>query len=206
MISTDYIINLLLYFIQNVPMNTFHSQLVSKALDLFPSLTEEDLKPYLLRSRATSAYDAVTLLARSVGVASEQSDHEGNQNYLIDTQVALERIVMVRDVASYVYTLAMITLSKPPPLPPSLFLQYCEYCRLNSGCFLDANETKECQDTCGSNYQNILNPKQLLQSQTNVLRRDYLLNEFGQILYSQFIGTIPLISQIIHAECISLNY
>ena len=40
-----------------------------KITDRFPSLTEEDLKPYLLRSRATSAYDAVTLLAQSVGVA-----------------------------------------------------------------------------------------------------------------------------------------
>ena len=48
--------------------------LLSKALKLFPSLmiTEEDLKPYLLRSRATSAYDAVTLLARSVGMAFSQ--------------------------------------------------------------------------------------------------------------------------------------
>ena len=48
---------------------------MAKALYLFPSLTEEDLKPYLLRSRATNAYDAVTLLARSVGVAF---DHGGD--------------------------------------------------------------------------------------------------------------------------------
>ena len=183
-------------------MNTFHSQLVSKALDLFPSLTEEDLKPYLLRSRATSAYDAVTLLARSIRVASERSDHEGNQNYLIDTQVALERIVMVRDVAMCI---PYLDCDYNTPPPPSLSLQYCEYCRLNSGCFLDANETKQCQDNCGSNYQSILNPKQLLQSPTNLLCRDYLLHEFGQILYSQFIGTIPLILQIIHAECIFPN-
>ena len=64
-----------------------------KALDLFPSLTEEDLKPYLLRSRATNAYDAVSLLARSVGVAFEES--EGN---CIDTnlvQVALKGMFMV---------------------------------------------------------------------------------------------------------------
>ena len=82
-----------------MPLNTFHSQLVSKALDLFPSLIEEDLKPYLLHSRATSAYDAVTLLARSIRVAFEQSDHEANQNCQSDAQVALERIAMVRDVA-----------------------------------------------------------------------------------------------------------
>ena len=83
------------------------------------------------------------------------------------------------------YTLAVITLIALS-LSLSLSLsQYCEYCRLNSGCFLDANETKQCQDTCGSDYN------QILRSQSNLLHRDYLLNEFGQILYSQFIGTIP---------------
>ena len=74
-------------------LNDFHSLLLSKALDLFPSLTEEDLKPYLLRSRATNAYDAVVLLAQSVGVALKQS-----QSSCIDTnlvQVALERTLIV---------------------------------------------------------------------------------------------------------------
>ena len=53
--------------------------LLSKAIDLFPFPTnssEKDLKPYLLHSRATSAYDAVTLLARSVGVAFDQGRDE----------------------------------------------------------------------------------------------------------------------------------
>ena len=74
-------------------MGAFHSQLISKALDLFPSLTEEDLKPYLLHSRATSAYDAVTLLARSVGVAFNQSRNSCTNTHL--QQIALEEIFMV---------------------------------------------------------------------------------------------------------------
>ena len=72
-------------------MGEFHSQLVSKARDLFPSLTEEDLEPYLLRSRATSAYDAVTLLARSVGVTFDQHQDEGNCPSVEQVQTALER-------------------------------------------------------------------------------------------------------------------
>ena len=74
-------------------MGEFHSQLISKALDLFPSLTEDDLKPYLLHSRATSAYDAVTLLARSVGVAFNQGRNSCTNTRL--QQVALEEIFMV---------------------------------------------------------------------------------------------------------------
>ena len=66
---------------------------MAKALDLFPSLTEEDLKPYLLRSRATNAYDAVTLLARSVGVAFDQGGNNCTDSNLV--QVVLEKIFMV---------------------------------------------------------------------------------------------------------------
>ena len=39
----------------------------------------------------------------------------------------------------------------------------------------------------------IFDPKQHLQSRSDLFHKDYLLNEFGQILYSQFIGTIPSI-------------
>ena len=77
-------------------MTSFHNQLLSKTLDLFPFLTEEDLKPYLLHSRAINAYDAVTLLARSVGVAFDQARGEDH----IDTsqiQLALEKAFMVTD-------------------------------------------------------------------------------------------------------------
>ena len=74
-------------------MGEFHSQLLSKALDLFPLLTEEDLKPYLLHSRAANAYDAVTLLAQSVGVTFEQGrDSCTNTRF---QQAALEEIFMV---------------------------------------------------------------------------------------------------------------
>ena len=84
------------------------------------------------------------------------------------------------------YCLSSLSLSL------SLSIQYCEYCRLNSGCFLDTNETKQCQDTCGSDSLSIPDPQLLLQSQSDLLSKNYLLNEFGQIFYSQFIGTIPL--------------
>ena len=73
-------------------MNDFHSQLLTKAVDLFPSLTEENLKPYLLRSRATNAYDAVTLLAKSVDVAFRQGGDSCTDTRL--TQVALEKVFM----------------------------------------------------------------------------------------------------------------
>ena len=59
------------------------------------SLTEEDLKPYLLRSRATSAYDAVTLLAWSVGVAFDQGEDNCTETSVIHT--ALEGEFMVRN-------------------------------------------------------------------------------------------------------------
>ena len=75
-------------------MREFHSQLTSKAVDLFPSLTEDDLKPYLLRSRATNAYDGVTLLARSAGLAFDQGG--GSCTSMRHLQkVALEEIFMV---------------------------------------------------------------------------------------------------------------
>ena len=75
-------------------MDEFHDQLIAKSLDLFPSLTEEDLKPYLLRSRATNAYDAVTLLAKSVGVAFDQGGDSCTNTSLIQT--AMEEHFMVK--------------------------------------------------------------------------------------------------------------
>ena len=75
-------------------LDEFHTQLLTKVLDLFPSLTEDDLKPYLLRSRATSAYDAVTLLAWSVGVAFEQAGR-GKCNNISTIQTAFEKVFMV---------------------------------------------------------------------------------------------------------------
>ena len=75
-------------------MASFHSQLLSKALELYPSLTVEDLKPYLFRSRSTNAYDAVNLLARSVGVALDHASGEDCANSS-QIQSALEKIYMV---------------------------------------------------------------------------------------------------------------
>ena len=78
---------------QDLALEDFHLMLMNKTLDLFPSLTEESLEPYLLRSRATSAYDAVTLLAKSVGVAFNQGGESCTDTTLI--QVTLEKIFLV---------------------------------------------------------------------------------------------------------------
>ena len=74
-------------------MDNFHGLLRNKTIDLFPSLTEEDLKPYLLSSKATSAYDAVTLLAKSVDVAFKQGGDRCTNTSIV--QVELERVFMV---------------------------------------------------------------------------------------------------------------
>ena len=83
-----------LHISQDLSLDEFHRQLIAKSHDLFPSLIEEELKPYLLRSRATNAYDAVTLLAKSVGVVlAERSGDNCNDDGLV--QVALENLFMV---------------------------------------------------------------------------------------------------------------
>ena len=76
-------------------LDEFYRQLIAKSHDLFPSLTEEDLKPYLLRSRATNAYDAVTLLAKSVGVALTERGGDSCETDLRVMQVAMEEGLMV---------------------------------------------------------------------------------------------------------------
>ena len=84
-----------MHFLQDMSLGDFHHQLIAKSLDLFPSLTEEDLKPYLLRSRATNAYDAVTLLAKSVGVALRQDGDSCDIDFGV-LQAAMENVFMVR--------------------------------------------------------------------------------------------------------------
>ena len=61
------------------------------------------------------------------------------------------------------------------------YIQECEYCRLNSECFLNETETKKCQEFCGSE-----DTPDVLQKST--MRSHHLLNHYGQVLYSQFIG------------------
>ena len=82
--------------LQDLSLDDFHNMLLTKARDLFPSLSEVDLKPYLLRSRATSAYDAVTLLARSVGVAFDQGGDSCTDTSLV--RVAFQNISMVSKI------------------------------------------------------------------------------------------------------------
>ena len=87
-------------------LDEFHRQLIAKSHDLFPSLTEEDLKPYLLRSRATNAYDAVTLLAKSVGVAFDQGGDSCVNTSLV--QLAMDQAFMVSEVV-----LLLINMTRP---------------------------------------------------------------------------------------------
>ena len=44
-------------------MSEFHDQLIAKTKELFPSLSDADLTPFLLHSRASRAYEAVWLMA-----------------------------------------------------------------------------------------------------------------------------------------------
>ena len=74
-------------------MKDFLSIVVNKTLKLFPSLSEKDLKPYLLHSRATSAYDAVTLLTRSIDMAFDQDGEICDDATVV--QVALEKVFLV---------------------------------------------------------------------------------------------------------------
>ena len=103
-------------------MASFHSQLLSKALELYPSLTVEDLKPYLFRSRSTNAYDAVNLLARSVGVALDQASGEDCANSS-QTQLALEKVYMV--CISHVFVIVFLS---------ALFLNNLDIFRNSSKC------------------------------------------------------------------------
>ena len=74
-------------------MTEFYSQLVIKAKQLFPSLSDLDLSRYLQHSRATSAYDAVMLLARSLDVVVDRGDDLCHDPVRIQT--ALERCLIV---------------------------------------------------------------------------------------------------------------
>ena len=79
--------------VQDMQLADFRSSLVKKALNLFPSLTEKDLKPYLLHSKATSAYDAVTLLAKSIDIAFDPGGEICDDTAMV--QVALEKVFLV---------------------------------------------------------------------------------------------------------------
>ena len=84
----------------------FYSKLLSKTTELHPSLAEEDLKPYLLHSRAASAYDAVTLLAQSVGVAFDLGGDS-----CIDTSVIQVLLDQGFLVPSYEYMACVMVLT-----------------------------------------------------------------------------------------------
>ena len=76
-------------------LDEFHSRLMDEALNILPFITKEEVKPYLFRSRAASAYDAVILLARSVNfVVSEDSDEDSSNRHNTIHSV-LEKLVMV---------------------------------------------------------------------------------------------------------------
>ena len=75
-------------------MTQFYSQLVIKAKQLFPSLTNVNYSRYLQHSRATSAYDAVMLLARSLDLVVDRGDDLCHDP--VRVQTALERCLIVR--------------------------------------------------------------------------------------------------------------
>lgn len=90
-------------------MGEFHSLLLKKMLKLFPSLIEEDLKPYLLHSRATNAYDAVTLLAKSVSVAFDQGGDTCTDTstirraldyFKVNIRVSIKNVLWCRSIAA----------------------------------------------------------------------------------------------------------
>ena len=91
-------------------MKDFQSILVNKVLKLFPSLTEKDVKPYLLHSRATSAYDAVTLLTRSIDMAFGQDGKICDDATAV--QVALEKVFLVICVVLYWFVIASYIIPK----------------------------------------------------------------------------------------------
>ena len=85
-------------------------------------------------------------------------------------------------------------------------MQECEYCRLNSGCFLNETETEKCQDLCA-------NATQFTREyyyHDSGLRSYHLLNYYGQILFSQFIGksigSIKFLILLIFSATKSIRY
>ena len=76
-------------------LDEFHSRLMDEALNILPYVTKEDLKPYLFRSRAASAYDAIILLARSVNFAVSQDSDEDSSNRHNTIHRVLEKLIMV---------------------------------------------------------------------------------------------------------------
>ena len=180
-----------------------------------PSLTEEDLKPYLLRSRATSAYDAVTLLAWSVGVAFDQGEDNCTETSVIRT--ALEGEFMVRNSkisinisnniskfclefmhATYELAHYHTHLHTPPCTHTHMHThkhthaQECEYCRIHPGCSFNA--TEQCQKSCPwpGPYYSTPGTTSIaeMKSGNRNSKSDNITHFFGQILYTQFIGKI----------------
>ena len=77
-------------------MSELNSQLINKTRRLLPSLSDVDLSRYLQHSRATSAYDAVILLARSLDLVVDRGDDLCHDP--VRVQTALERCLIVRNV------------------------------------------------------------------------------------------------------------
>ena len=67
--------------------------------------------------------------------------------------------------------------------------QECEYCRLNSECFLNETETKKCQEFCSPEYMPNTTQYTRAYYKDSGLRSYHLLNYYGQISFSQLIGS-----------------
>lgn len=69
--------------LQDSSMSDFLPRLMAKVTELFPNLEQVDVLPYLLNSRAVSAYDAVMLLVHSVTSSFEMSEDPLNPCLLV---------------------------------------------------------------------------------------------------------------------------
>ena len=95
-------------------MSEFHKQLIAKTKELFPSLSDADLTPFLLHSRASRAYEAVWLMAR----AWDYTIRVGECSELEILQQSLETDLV--NHVGFVYKMAEYSLVSSLPTPRSL--------------------------------------------------------------------------------------
>lgn len=75
----------IMYTLQDSYMSEFLPRLSSKMTELFPGSEHLDLLPFLLNSRAVSAYDAVMLLVNSVTSSFKKSEDPLNPCLLVSS-------------------------------------------------------------------------------------------------------------------------
>ena len=76
---------LLWILMQDLSASQFQEELLLKTRELFPTLASAELSPFLPHSRATSAYDAVTLMARAWASVLTRNETCSNSSLLQST-------------------------------------------------------------------------------------------------------------------------